>query len=151
MTRSTGPETADLPRGARAHRGDMLQRWLAAWFAALLAVGPFAHPSVPLGLAGAPVVSQEALVAQDHAPDKKPPAGMQPAQPLTSGILSRLAPPETTLGLPPLRLPLSRPLAEPALALQARTALGGEPSGVFHRSSVGTARTPTGPPSQICI
>ena len=126
----------------------MLQRWLAACFAALLAVGPFAHQSVPPVLAGAPVAPPEALVAHDHAPDKKPAAGMQPAQPLTAGILSRVSLLESTLGLPPVKSPLLRPVADPpALALQATTALGGELREVLQRSSVGTARTPTGPPA----
>jgi hypothetical protein len=126
----------------------MLQRWLAACFAALLAVGSFVRPSVPVVLAGAPLASPDAVVAHDHAPDKKPAAGMQPAQPFTPGILSRLVLVETMLGLPPVKSPLLRPVGDqPALALQTTTALGGEPRAVLQRSSVGTARTPTGPPA----
>ena len=148
MTCSAGRETTDLPRGTRANRCDMLQRWLAACFAALLAVGPFVRPSVPVVLAGAPLASADAVVAHHHAPDKKPAAGMQPAQPFTPGILSRLVLLETMLGLPPVKSPLLRPVADqPALALQTTTALGGEPREVLQRSSVGTARTPTGPPA----
>ena len=137
-----------MPVGARAHRGGMLQRWLAAWFAALLAVAPFAHPSVPIELAAGPVASPEALVAHDHAQGKKAAAGVRPARPFTPGILSRLSLLETTLGLPPVKPPLLRPAADqPVLARGAATVLRGEPRGVFHRSSVGTARTPTGPPA----
>jgi hypothetical protein len=126
----------------------MLQRWLAAWFAALLAVAPFARPSVPVELAAAPAASPEALVAHDGPQSKKPAAGVRPAQPFTLGILSRLSLLETTLGLLPLKPPLLRPAADqPVLARGAATVLGGEPRGVFQRSSVGTARTPTGPPA----
>jgi hypothetical protein len=126
----------------------MLQRWLAAWFAALLVVAPFARPSVPIDLTAGPAASPEALVAHDNAQDKKPAAGVRPAQPFTPGILSRLSLLETTLGLPPVKPPLLRPAAEqPVLARGARTALGGERTGLFQRSSVGTARTPTGPPA----
>jgi hypothetical protein len=141
-------ETNEVPVGARVHRGDKLQRWLAAWFAAVLAIAPFAHPSVPIGLAAAPVASPEALVAHDHAPGKKPAAAVRPTQPLALGILSRLSLLETTLGLPPVKPPLLRPAAdEPVPAWQATATLGGELTGAFQRSSVGTARTPTGPPS----
>jgi hypothetical protein len=126
----------------------MLQRWLAAWFAVLLAVAPFTRPSVPVELAAFPAASPEALVAQDHAQGKKPVAGVLPAQPFTPGILSRLALLDTTFGLPPVKPPLLRPAADqPLLAIQTTTALGGETRSVFQRSSVGTARTPTGPPA----
>jgi hypothetical protein len=126
----------------------MLQRWLAGWFAVLLAVAPFARPSVPIELAAAPVASPEALVAHDDAQGKKPAAGVRPAQPFTLGILSRLSLLETSLGLPPVKSPLLRPAADqPELARGPAPVLGGEPRGVFQRSSVGTARTPTGPPA----
>jgi hypothetical protein len=126
----------------------MLQRWLAAWFAAILAVAPFARPSLPLELATIPRASPGALVAQDHAQGKKPVPGVLPAQPFTPGILSRLALLDTTFGLPPVKPPLSRPVVDqPVVARGAATVLGGEPRGLFQRSSVGTARTPTGPPA----
>jgi hypothetical protein len=125
----------------------MLQRWLAAWFAALLAVASFARPLVPLELAALPAASPEGLVAQGYAQGKKRAAGVLPAQPFTPAILSRLALLDTTLGLPPVKPPLLRPLTgQPAVA-RAATVLGGKPRGVFQRSSVGTARTPTGPPA----
>jgi hypothetical protein len=126
----------------------MLQRCLAAGFAALLAVAPFARPSVPVDLAAAPVAGPEALVAHDGAEDQHPAAQLRPAQPSAPGILSRASLLEITLALPPVKPPLLRPVADPpALALQATTALGGESREVLQRSSVGTARTPTGPPA----
>jgi hypothetical protein len=126
----------------------MRQRWLAAWFAGLLAVAPLAHPSVPMELAAAPVASPEAFVAGHHAQGKRPAAGVLPAQSFAPGILSRLSLLETSLGLPPAKPPLLRPAADKTvLARDVALVLGGEPRGLFHRSSVGTARTPTGPPA----
>lgn len=137
-----------MPVSARAHRGDRLQPWLAALFAILLALAPFARPSVPVDLGAGPAGSQEELVAHEGASGKQPAAELRPAQPLAPGILSRLSLVETTLGLPPVKSPLLRPAADqPVLALQVTTALGGEPREVLQRSSVGTARTPTGPPA----
>jgi len=148
VTCSAGRETTDLPRSTRARRGDKLQPWLAAWFTALLVLAPFARSPVPVDLAAAPAASPEALVAHDGAEDQHPAAQLRPAQPLAPGILSRASLLETTLGLPPVKSPLLRPVADqPALALQTTTALGGEPREVLQRSSVGTARTPTGPPA----
>jgi hypothetical protein len=141
-------ETNEVPVGARAHRGDKLQRWLAAWFAALLAIAPFARPALPVGLAAIPAASPDAFVAHDEDEDEDPTTGLRPTQPLTLGILSRPSLLETKLGLPPIKPPLLRPSADqPVLASQATTALGGDLRSVFQSSSVGTARTPTGPPS----
>jgi hypothetical protein len=141
-------ETTEVPVGTRAHRGDTLQRWLAALFAALLAVAPFARPFGPVEPAAVPAAAPEALVPRDDAQGKQPAAGLRPAQPFTPGILSRLALLDTTFGLPPVKPPLLRPTADqPVLAIQTTTALGGETRSVFQRSSVGTARTPTGPPA----
>ena len=137
-----------MPRGTRAHRGEVLQRWLAAWFAALLAVGPLARPSIPVELAGAPVASPESLVAHDDTLGEQPAANLRSSQPLAPGVLSRVPLLDTARGLPPLKSPLLRPAPDrPVLALQAIIALGGEPREVLQRSSVGTARTPTGPPA----
>jgi hypothetical protein len=141
-------ETNEVPVGARAHRGDKLQRWLAAWFAALLAIAPFARPSLPVELAAVPAASPEAIVTHDEAKGKLPATGLRPTQPVALGILSRVSLLETKLGLPPVKPPLLRPAAdEPVLALQAPTALGGDLRGAFQSSSVGTPRSPTGPPS----
>jgi hypothetical protein len=139
---------SEVPVGRRAHRGNGLQRWLAAWFAAVLAIAPFVRPSLPGALPAARAASPEALVAHAGAEDKQPAAELRPDRPLTLGILSRLSALETTFGLPSVKPPLLRPTPEqPALARQAMTAPGAELRGVFQRSSVGTARIPTGPPS----
>jgi hypothetical protein len=133
--------------GRRGHRAWQLRCCLAACFAALLAIAPFTRPSLPVHLA-AVAAYPEALVAQDDLQGEWPAAGLLPAQPATPGILSRLSLVETALGLPPLKPPLLRPVAEqPLLPRHADTVPGGEPRVVFERSSVGTARTPTGPPA----
>jgi hypothetical protein len=140
-------ENSEVPVGTRAHRGRRLQRWLAASVAVLLAIAPFVRPSWTIDFAAA-AVSIETVAAQDgDLPQaNQPAAGLEPAQPLTPGISSRLSP-ETSLGLLPVKSPLIRPAAsdQPLGAIQVVTAFGGEQ--VFHRSSVGTSRTPTGPPS----
>jgi hypothetical protein len=134
--------------GARTHRGDKLQRWFAAWLAAFLAIAPFARPSLPVELAAVSAGSQDTLVAHDDEQGEQPATGLRPAQASTLGILSRLSLLDTTLGLPPVKPPLLRPAADlPAPGLQTTTALGTDLRRVLQRSSVGTARTPTGPPS----
>jgi hypothetical protein len=141
-------ETAEVPVVARAHRGDKLQPWLAVFFAALLAIAPFTRPSLSVDLAAVPAASIEALVAHDDGQGKQPATGLRPAQASNLGILSRLSLLETTLELPPVKSPLLRPAPDqPVLAAGATTTFGGEPRQTFQRSSVGTARTPTGPPS----
>ena len=133
-----------MPVGARAHRGKWLQRWLVAGLAVLLALAPFAHPSSTLDLVAAAAES----VASFEGDAASQPA-LRPAPPSSLGILSRLAGLETALGLPPAKPPLLRPSAPeaPLVAMQAATAFGGDIGPIFHRDSVGTARTPTGPPS----
>jgi len=133
--------------GRRGHRVWRLRCCLAACFAALLAIAPFTRPSLPVHLATA-FASTEAHVEQGDLQAEQPAAGLRPAQPATLGILSRLSLLETALGLPPVKPPLLRPVVEqPLLARHADTVPGGEPRVVFERSSVGTARTPTGPPA----
>ena len=135
-----------MPVGARANRGERLQRWFAAWLAVLLAIAPFASPALLVELA--PVsAAAEALVAHDDG-GEQPTAGLRPAQASTLGILSRLSLLKTTLGLSPVKPLLLRPAADlPVPRLQAGAALGTDLRWILQRSSVGTARTPTGPPS----
>jgi hypothetical protein len=148
MTSAVGGRPLGVPVSVRAYRGEILQRGLAAAFAILLVVAPFARPLAPVELAAHPAASPEALVAHHDAQSGQPVAGVPPAQPFTAGILSRLSLLERALGLPPVKPPLLRPAVDQiVLAQRARTALGAEPGGVLQRSSVGTARTPTGPPA----
>jgi hypothetical protein len=134
-----------VPVLARAHRGDRLQRWLAAWFAVILVLAPAARPSLPLDLTDA---APQARVPSHGAEGEQPAAGLSSAEPVTLGILSRPSLVETTLWLPPVKSPALRPAAhKPLLARGGALVLGGEPRAVFQRSAVGTARTPTGPPA----
>jgi hypothetical protein len=136
--------------GRRADRGRQLRCCLAALFAALLATASFARPTLPVDLRATPAASVESVVAHDdEASGHEPAAQLRPSQPATLGILSRLSLIETARGLPPVKSPLLRPGAAypPSLAPQSTVRFAGDVTDVFHRSSVGTARTPTGPPS----
>jgi hypothetical protein len=141
-------ETTGVPVLARAHRGDRLQPWLAAWLTALLVLAPFAHPSLPLDLAIGPPAAPHQSVAQEGAEGEPPVAALRSALPLTLGILARPPLVETTLGPPAVKLPVLRPAADqPVLAQAGAMVLAGDPQPLFQRSAVGTARTPTGPPA----
>jgi hypothetical protein len=137
-----------VPVAGRASQVRQLRCCLTVWFAALLAIAPFVRPSLPVDVAAGPAAPVDSLVAQDGTDQAKHPAtGPRPAQPLMLGILSRPSVLETTLGLPPPKPALLRLSAadQPLLARQVATALGGDRK-VLQRSSVGTARAPTGPP-----
>jgi len=132
-----------VPSNTLVHRARHLSRWLAVWIAALLAIAPAARPFLPLE----PAV--HSLDLRDQAAVKPEERGshLRPAQPSAS-ILSRLLLVETTLGLPPVK-PAPTPSSSGGLPPSAATTaamLGGESQTSFHRDSVGTARTPTGPP-----
>jgi hypothetical protein len=131
----------------RPYGGEILRRWLAASFAIVLAIAPFARSLAPVAPAAHPGAFPEAIVAHEDAQSEQPVAGVQPAQPVTPGILSRLALLERALGLPPVKTPLLQPVGDQIVLAQGdRKGLGGEPRAILQRSSVGTARTPTGPP-----
>jgi hypothetical protein len=132
--------------GARARRGDLLQRWLAAGFAAVLAIAPLARPYLPIELTAVPVASLEGLVAQDNAHGKQPATRVRPAQPSNLGIFPRLALIEMTLGPPPAKPSLLQSAVDQPVLARPATAPGGELQWVFEPSSVGSARAPTGPP-----
>ena len=125
----------------------MLERWLAAWFAGILAIASVASPSLPIELT-APATLPEPLIARDHAEGEKPPTGVLASQPDTTGILSRLPLLETALASPAVKAPLPGPAADqPLWAPVVAMVPDGEPTGQLQRSAVGTARTPTGPPA----
>ncbi|MGH6903816.1 MAG: hypothetical protein ACREIR_13865 [Geminicoccaceae bacterium] len=98
-----------------------------------------------------PAGSVESVVAHDDgsAKAKQPAAGLRPAQPVNLGILSRLSLLEKSLGLPPVKSPPMRAgrADQPRGAIRATAAFGDGIGQALHRSSVGTARTPTGPPA----
>ena len=127
------------------HRALRLRSWFALWLAVLLAIGPFTR-LVPHGHLTAPAFA-EASVATDDQGDQ-PAARLLPVQPTPPGFVSRLSLVEAALGPPSLKPVPLRPVAQqPAPARHADAASGGEPRTVLERSSVGTARTPTGPPA----
>jgi hypothetical protein len=135
----------DGPVSRRADRAWRLRGCLAAWFAALLAIAPVAQPSLLID----PAAGQPAAV-QGHgsAATMEPAAALQPTQPAGLGILSRPSPVETALGPVPAQPPVHRPGAADrvVIASDAAKAPKAAARAVFQRSSVGTARTPTGPP-----
>jgi hypothetical protein len=124
-----------------------LRSCLAAWLGIVLALAPFARPSLPVDLAPAHAPSGFWLVAHDDgmAQAREPAPRVRPAQPLALGVLAL----ETKLGPAPTKPPLAPVSAsdQPLAAPKAIGALTGDTREVLHRSSVGTARRPTGPPS----
>ena len=128
-----------------------LRRCLAAWLGILLALAPFARPVLPVNLAPARAAAGFWLVAHDDgmAQAREHVPRVQPAQPFALGVLARWSWLETKLGPAPSKPPLARLSAsdQPLAAPKAVGALTGDNREVFHRSSVGTARRPTGPPS----
>lgn len=124
---------------------------LAAWLGIVLALAPFARPSLPVDLAPARAPSGFWLVAHDDglAQARESVPRVRPAQPLALGVLARWSWLETKLGPAPTK-PAPAPLSaadQPLAVPKAIGALTGDTREVFHRSSVGTARRPTGPPS----
>jgi hypothetical protein len=132
-----------VPGDRQAHRLRQLRGGLALWLAVLLALWPLAQP-FPTVVAQA----ARAAFAPPHAPDGSARRGEETALGLQDA------------GLLPRSLHLERALALPAeKGLLPRLAVGREPPkpekggpGLligtgFHRSSVGTARQPTGPPA----
>jgi len=139
-----------VPAAPLAHRGNGLRSWLAVWFAALLALAPIARPSLPAeqGAAGPASLHSLDLRDQPATEAKEPGSRLRTGRP-SPGILTRPSPLDTTFGLPQLKPPLAwlgatdeQPVAPRAIAAPA-----GEIRAAFHRGSVGTARTPTGPPA----
>jgi hypothetical protein len=134
-----------------AQTARLLHRCLAAWLGILLALAPFARPSLPVDLAPARAASGFWIVTHDDgmAQAREPVPRVQQAQPLALGVLARWSWFETKLGPAPTKPPLGRLSApdQPRAAPNSIGALTGDTREVFHRSSVGTARRPTGPPS----
>jgi hypothetical protein len=141
----------DVPVSRRARSAWQARTWLTAWFAAVLALAPVVQPALPVDAAAVPASAPESLASSDHrSPDASTPAaGPRPAQPLSQGILARSSLAETAFGPPPAKSPVLRPTAAagPLVAASATVTMADVASDVFHRSSVGSARTPTGPPS----
>ena len=135
----------------QAQTARRLRCCLAAWLGIVLALAPFARPSLPVDLAPARAPSGFWLVAHDDgmAQARESVPRVRPAQPLALGVLARWSWFETKLGPAPTKPPPA-PLSaadQPPAAPKAIGALNGDIREGLHRSSVGTARRPTGPPS----
>jgi hypothetical protein len=116
--------------------------------AVLLALSPLAQLFPP-----APLQAALAVAVASHAPDGDTPRGAEPAlgvqgdQP-NAGVLPRLPHAERALPPPAPKVGLPRPYTsiDPLPPEKAGSENAAAGTG-FHRSSVGTARKPTGPPS----
>ena len=141
----------DVPVSGRARPAWQVRTCLAVWFAVLLALAPVVQPALPADAAAVPASSEESLASYDDGSRDAgaPMAGSRPAQPLGQGVLARSLLAETAFGPPPAKSPLWRPTAVtgPLVAVDATVTMADVASDVFHRSSVGSARTPTGPPA----
>ena len=151
MACSAARERTEVAGAALARRARQLSGCLAVWIAALLAITPVARPSLPLEATATRAAVAHSFDLRDQATAKPEERGsrLRPAQPSVPGVLSRLLLVETTFGLPPVK-PASAWLSAGDTSLVTSKivgAFGGETRGAFQRSSVGTARTPTGPPS----
>jgi hypothetical protein len=145
--RSAVREVIGVPMARRGAEAEARRRCLALWFAVLLAITPFARLSLPVALLPAPASADFASPVRDHAVAPVP--RVRPAPPFDLGVLVRWSQLETKPGLssspPATDRPgvAGRPLAGPSAA----GAQDGTPRDLFHLSSVGTARRPTGPPA----
>jgi hypothetical protein len=133
----------EVPLEARAHSADRLQRRRAARFATPEAIAPYSRPPLPLD----PAAPAGELVARHRVHRTWPATGWRSQQPLTLGVpigRSRL---ESLLGVTVVEpAPPGLAADQPALACPVLAALSGKCSEDSRRSSVGIARTSTGPP-----
>jgi hypothetical protein len=134
-----------VPEGQRAHRVRLLRGGLALWLAVLLAFPPVAELFPIAGLQGAPRVAPAYTPDGDTARGTEP-VLMQGDRPDTA-VLPRLPHVEGALFPPGHKLMLPGRSASIDLLPAAKTRPALHAGIGFHRSSVGTARKPTGPPS----
>jgi hypothetical protein len=135
----------DVPVDRQAGGARRMRGWLAVWIALLLAGAPVARPHLPPVSAPPLSASDERMLA--------PAAATAPAvraHQLAPRVLPRLLYVEAALAPSSAKAPPIRPRGiDQVLVLPEETGAGiggGDTGEVFHRSSVGTARTPTGPP-----
>jgi hypothetical protein len=132
-----------VPGSLRAQRVGWLGRCLVLCLAVLLAGG---SPARFLPAGGGPF--GPAALESPEWPADDPVAGLLAAAPAMLGAVPRPATTEAPPAPPPLKAALLRPgAADHTLLASSAPALQRGEGGELHRSSVGTARTPTGPPS----
>ena len=136
-----------MPEDQRAHRLRQLRGGLALCLAVLLAFTPVAQLFPTAALQAAAALAAASYASGDEARPAEEPVLEVPGDQPNAGILPRLphlegglVPPAQKAALP--RLPASIGPLPPEKAAPEHAAEAG-----FHRSSVGTARKPTGPPS----
>ena len=136
-----------MPVNQRARGVRQLRGGLALCLAVLLAVMPLAQLLPIVGPQAALAASAPSWASDGTFPRGEEPAlGLENDRP-DAGILPRLLQLEGALA-PPAQKPL---LPKPQASIDPPTPQKANPENVadagFHRSSVGTARTPTGPPA----
>jgi hypothetical protein len=138
---------SDVPSSGRKRPARLVPTCLAV----LLAIAPIAQRMLPADAAAVPAGSEQWFDSRDRgAPDASAPeAGLRPAEPVSQGVLARSLLAEPAFGPPPAKSPLFRPTATagPPVAPDATVTMAEVARDVLQRSSVGSARTPTGPPS----
>jgi hypothetical protein len=146
--RSRRREGAEVSVDQRARRVRQLRGGLALCLAVLLALPPLAQLSPTVAAQAALAASAPSYAPDGNAPrDEEPKLGLQVDRP-KAGILPRLLHLEAAFALPPQKAPFATPdRARGALvAPEATGKLKPDTGNVLHYSSIGTARTPTGPP-----
>jgi hypothetical protein len=135
-----------VPEDQRAHRLRQLRGGLALCLAVLLALTPVAQLFPTAAPQAAAALAAASYASDDSRPAEEPELGVPGNQP-NAGILPRLphlegglVPPVQKAALPRLAASIDPP--PPHKAGSENIAEAG-----FHRSSVGTSRKPTGPPS----
>lgn len=132
-----------MPGIMRAQRLNWLGRWLVVCLAILLAGGSPAR-SLPVG--GGQWGPATLQVPERPADDAG--AGLLAAAPAMLGAISRPATSEAPPAPPPPKAYPVRPAAAArTLSASSGPVLPRGEDGEVHRSSIGSARTPTGPPA----
>ena len=136
-----------MPEDQRAHRLRQLRGGLALCLAVLLALTPAAQLLPTAALQAAAALAAAAYASGDDARAADEPALGVPGDQPNAGILPRLPHLEGGLLPPPQKAAPPRLSASIAPLPPEKAGLDNAAEAGFHRSSVGTARKPTGPPS----
>jgi len=138
-------EVAQVPVDRWVHRPSHLRSWLAGLLAVLLTIAPIAQ-IVPI------VASQAAFAASAPIVGLEAPSEQEPALHLLggwpdAGILPRMLHPEEALSATAQKALVPKRHASIELSKPEMPSPEHATGTAIHRSSVGTARKPTGPPA----
>jgi hypothetical protein len=127
--------------------GRQVRNWVAACIAVLVAVAPLTDRELVRDISGPLSVHDSTLHVDSRA--NEPITTTRLNQSTILGLAFRLMTGESKPGLPPNELPLlvAHLVRQSLLALERDSTSNGLPTNVLSRSAVGTARTPTGPPT----